>query len=204
MRTVDWSVLHALNNFMFRHDGVEDPLLFYVNASEALFIATLAVLFLAARGAAHAAWRRASVAAVLSAGLGLAVGKVISELVDRARPFVADPGGVHLFSGHAADAGFPSDHATAAFAIAVAILLRKRGWGIAALVAATVLSIGRVALGVHYPSDVLAGAALGSAAALVLWAPPLRSRIDWLADAAGARWDRLVERGADSLASLRQ
>src|SRR3954468_8265071 len=187
---------------MFRHDGVEDPLLFYVNVSEALFVATLAILFLAARGVAHAAWRRASMAAVLSAGLGLVVGKVISELVDRARPFVADPHGVHLFSGHAADAGFPSDHATAAFAIAVAILLRKRGWGIVALVAAAVLSIGRVALGVHYPSDVLAGAALGSAAALVLWAPPLRGRIDWIADAIGARWDRLVDRGA-SLGGLR-
>jgi len=201
---VDWSVLHALNNFMFRHDGVEDPLLFYVNASEALFVATLALVFLAAHGARFAAWRRASLAAVLSAGLGLAAAKGISELVDRARPFVADPHGVHLFSGHAADPGFPSDHATAAFAIAVAILLRKRGWGIAALVAATVLAIGRVALGVHYPSDVLAGAAVGSAAALVLWAPPLRSRIDWLADAVGARWDRLLERGADGLASLRQ
>lgn len=204
MRSVDWSVLHALNNFMYQHDGVEDPLLFYVNASEALFVATLAVVFLAARGAAHAAWRRASVAAVLSAGLGLAVGKVISELVDRARPFVADPHGVHLFSGHAADPGFPSDHATAAFAIAVAILLRKRAWGMVALALAAVLSIGRVALGVHYPSDVLAGAALGSAAALALWAPPLRSRIDRLADAVGSRWDRLLERGADSLASLRQ
>ena len=138
---MDWSVLHALNNFMYQHDGVEDPLLFYVNASEALFIATLAIIFLAARGTANAAWRRASLAAVLSAGLGLAVGKVISELVDRARPFVADPHGVHLFTAHAADPGFPSDHATAAFAIAVAILLRKRGWGIVALVAATVRSI---------------------------------------------------------------
>jgi undecaprenyl-diphosphatase len=194
---VDWSVLHALNNFMYQHDAVEDPLLFYVNASEALFVATLAIVFLAARGAAHAAWRRASLAAVLSAGLGLAVGKLISELVDRARPFVADPHGVHLFTAHAADPGFPSDHATAAFAIAAAIFLRKRGWGIAALVAAAVLSIGRVALGVHYPSDVLAGAALGSAAALALWTPPLRSQIDRLADWIGARWDRLVERGAD-------
>jgi len=204
VRTVDWSVLHALNNFMYQHDGVEDPLLFYVNASEALFVATLAVVFLAARGAAHAAWRRASVAAVLSAGLGLAVGKVISELVDRARPFVADPHGVHLFSSHAADPGFPSDHATAAFAIAVAILLRKRGWGIAALVLATVLSVGRVALGVHYPSDVLAGAALGAAAALALWTPPLRIRIDRLADWLGGYWDRVVDRGAEGLASLRQ
>jgi undecaprenyl-diphosphatase len=201
---VDWSVLHALNNFMYQHDGVEDPLLFYVNASEALFIATLGVVFLAARGAAHAAWRRASLAAVLSAGLGLAVGKAISELVDRARPFVADPHGIHLFAAHAADPGFPSDHATAAFAIAIAILLRKRGWGIAALIAAAVLSVGRVALGVHYPSDVIAGAALGSAAALVLWTPPLRSRIDRLADWIGGYWDRLLERGADSLATLRR
>jgi len=193
---VDWSVLHALNDFMYRHDAVEDPLLFYVNASEALFVATLALVFLAARGARFAAWRRASLAAVLSAGLGLAVGKVLSELVDRTRPFVADPHGVHLFTAHAADPGFPSDHATAAFAIAAAIFLRKRGWGIAALVAATVLSTGRVALGVHYPSDVLAGAALGSAAALVLWAPPLRTRTDRLADVVGSRWDRSVARVA--------
>lgn len=188
---------------MFHHDGVEDPLLFYVNASEALFVATLAIVFLAARGR-FADWRRACLAAVFSAGLGLAVGKVISELVDRARPFVADPHGVHLFASHAADPGFPSDHATAAFAIAVAICLRKRAWGIFALVAATVLSIGRVALGVHYPSDVLAGAALGSAAALVLWSPPLRTRIDRLADWIGGHWDRVLERGASSLATLRR
>lgn len=200
---MDWSVLHSLNNFMFHHDGVEDPLLFYVNASEALFVATLAIVFLAARGR-FADWRRACLAAVLGAGLGLAAGKVISELVDRARPFVADPHGVHLFASHAADPGFPSDHATAAFAIAVAIVLRKRAWGIFALVAATVLSIGRVALGVHYPSDVLAGAALGSAAALVLWAPPLRARIDRLADWIGGYWDRALEWGVSSLATLRR
>lgn len=204
MPAVDWSLLHALNDFLFQHDAVEDPLLFYVNLSEALFAATLVIVFLAARGSRFADWRRAALAAMLSAGLGLTVGKVISELVDRARPFVADPHGVHLFASHSADPGFPSDHATAAFAIAVAILLRKQGWGVAALVAATVLSIGRVALGVHYPSDVLGGAALGSAAALALWAPPLRSRVDRLADWIGGYWDRALERGAESLATLRR
>ncbi len=192
-------MLHALNNFLFRHDAVEDPLLFYVNVSEALFIATLAIICLAARGPRLASWRRAAVAAGLSAGLGLAVGKVISQLVDRARPFVADPGGVHLFSSHVADAGFPSDHATAAFAIAVAIVLRKRKWGIVALVAAAVLSVGRVAIGVHYPSDVLGGAALGTAAALVLWVAPVRARVDALADWAGGHWDRALDWGAGRL-----
>lgn len=193
---MDWSILHALNDFLYRHDGVEDPLLFYVNASEALFIATLAVIFLAASGTRHLAWRRAAVAAALSAGLALAVGKAISELVDRARPFVVDSGGVHLFSGHAADPGFPSDHATASFAIAMAIFLRHRRWGVVALLAAAVLSVGRVAIGVHYPSDVLAGALLGIAAALVLWAPPLRSRIDAISDWLGGYWDRALAWGA--------
>lgn len=189
---MDWSLLHTLNDYLFRHDAVEDPLLFYVNASEALFISMLAIVCLFGR----ASWRRAAVAAGLSAALGLAVGKLISELVDRARPFVADPGGVHLFSHHAADAGFPSDHATAAFAIATAIFLRNRRWGMVALSAAAVLSVGRVALGVHYPSDVLAGAALGAAAALVLWAAPIRARVDAIADFFGRSWDRALDWGA--------
>lgn len=194
---MDWSILHALNDFLYRHDGVEDPLLFYVNVSEALFIATLAVVFLAAGGARNLAWRRASVAAVLSAGLALGIGKVISELVDRARPFVVDSGGVHLFTAHAADPSFPSDHATASVAIAMAIFLRHRRWGVVALIAAALLSVGRVALGVHFPSDVLAGAALGSAAALTLWVPPLRSRIDALSDRLGSYWDRVLGWGAE-------
>ncbi len=196
---MDWSLLHALNDFLFRHDAVEDPMLFYVNASEALFAATLAVVFLAARGERHAGWRRAAVAAVLSAALALALGQAISDVVDRVRPFVAEPHQVHLFAAHAADAGFPSDHATASFAIAIAIFLRKRRWGAFAILAAAILSVGRVAVGYHFPSDVLAGAALGSAAALLLWAPPLRRRVDALADLSGRPWDRLVSWGAGRL-----
>ncbi len=182
---LEWSVLHTLNNFLYHHDGVEDPLLVYINASEALFVATLVLVFLFANGERLRAWRRAALAAVLSAGVALVIAKVISELVDRARPFVVDPHGVHLFSGHAADPGFPSDHATGAFAVAMAIYLRSRLWGTVALVAAAVLSVGRVAIGVHFPSDVLAGAVLGCGVALILFVQPLRTRIDRLADLVG-------------------
>lgn len=200
---MEWSILHTLNDFLFHHDAVEDPLVAYINASEALFAATLVVVFLLAHGARLASWRRAAVAAALSAGLALAIGKVISELVDRARPFVAEPHQVQLFSAHAADAGFPSDHATAAFAIATAIVLRKRGWGFAMLVLAALLSVGRVAIGVHYPSDVLAGAALGALAAGALYLPPARRRIDALSDLLGGALDRLVDRGRDLVAPSR-
>jgi undecaprenyl-diphosphatase len=198
---MEWSILHTLNDFLYRHDGFEDALLFYINISEALFVATLVIVFAFANGVRLRAWRRASVAALLSAGLALAVGKVISELVDRARPFVADPNGVHLFSNHAADPGFPSDHATGAFAVAMAIWLRNRRLGTVALVAAAVLSVGRVAIGVHYPSDVVAGAALGCAAALLLFARPIRERIDRLSDTVGGRLEHGMRRARAVLPS---
>ena len=115
---MDWTLLHALNDFLFRHDQVEDPLLFYVNASEALFIVTLAVVFLLAHGRRHLDWRRATVAAVLSAGLGLAVAKLLSELVDSGPPVRRGPPGGPPVLGPCRRPRLPSDHATAAFAIA--------------------------------------------------------------------------------------
>jgi undecaprenyl-diphosphatase len=193
--SVEWSILHTLNDFLFHHDSVEDPLLLYINASEALFVAVLVLVFLFANGERLRSWRRAALAAVLSAGVALAIAKVLSEIVDRARPFVVDPHGVHLFSGHAADPGFPSDHATGAFAVAMAIYLRNRLWGSLALVAAAVLAIGRVAIGVHFPSDVLAGAVLGCGVASVLYIRPLRTRIDRLSDLFGRWIESVLRRG---------
>ena len=63
----------------------------------------------------------------------------------------------------------PSGHASAAFAAAVAVgLVHPRlRWPLVAL--ASLIAISRVWLGVHYLSDVLAGAALGAAVALLLW-----------------------------------
>jgi undecaprenyl-diphosphatase len=191
---VDNAILHALNGFFFHHDAVEDTVLAYVNAAEVLFLGTLLVAFSLVRGPARRGARRAVVAAGLSAGLALFLAHFIALAVNRPRPFVADPSGVHVFTRHAADPGFPSDHATAAFAIAVAILLRDRRWGLVALAFACVLAVGRVALGVHYPSDVLAGAALGAICALALYAAPVRRLLNRLADFAGRLLDGALAR----------
>jgi undecaprenyl-diphosphatase len=162
---MDHGLVVNLNHFLLRHDGVEDPLSVYEHVGELLFAGGLVLAFL------FASARRAAVAAGLSAGVALVLAQVISRIVDRPRPFVADPAHVHLFGTHAMDAGFPSDHATAAFAIGTAIFLRHRRAGLLVLVAAAVLAAGRVAIGVHYPSDVLAGGLLGAAVAVALWAP---------------------------------
>src|ERR671932_2906886 len=189
---MDASTVHALNAFLVHHDAIEDPLVAYVGAAEILFLVLLAALFALARGFQRHRARRGAVAAGFSAVVALAIGNVLSALVHRPRPFVADPSSVHLFARHAADAGFPSDHATASFTIAVAILLRSRRWGYVTLAMAIVLSVGRVAMGFHYPSDVLAGAALGSATAIALYVPPVRAPLHALADRVGSIWEGAV------------
>jgi len=176
----DYHVFRWANDLAARHDGFEDPLRAYVQASEVLFALAVVALIVFATPRI----RRAAVAAVLSAGLALLVAHFVAAAVDRARPFVDHPH-AHLFLAHSADPGFPSDHATGAFAIAFALVLRDRICGIVTLALALILSFGRVALGVHYPSDVFAGALLGLAAASVLWIPPLRERVDRLGDALG-------------------
>jgi undecaprenyl-diphosphatase len=181
---MDTALLHVLNGFATRHDGFEDAVTVYEGLAQVLFVALLGGLLLAG----GRRLRRAAVAGGVAAAVALACAQVISRLVDRPRPFVADPSAVHLFAAHAADAGFPSDHATGAFAIAVALLLRDRRWGAGALILAAALAVGRVAIGVHYPTDVIAGAVLGTAVALALHVPGARGRNDRLADRIGALW----------------
>jgi undecaprenyl-diphosphatase len=183
---MDTSLMNTLNDFMFKHDAVEDPLLTYERISQILFVGILVALFFFARRDRRVDARRAAVAAGAATVFALVVGQLISRIVDRPRPFVAHPGSVHLFAPHVADAGFPSDHATAAFAIAVAIMLRDRRWGGVVVGLAVLIAVGRVAMGVHYPSDVLAGALLGSLSALLFWWTPIRNLTDRVADWIGS------------------
>lgn len=172
------------------HDWFEDVLRFFALDTQFLFAALLAGLFLARGRLRSVAARRAVAAAGFSALLALAAAQVISHLWERPRPYVAHAADAHLFIPASHDPSFPSDHATAAFALAVALLLRHRRAGVVAVALAVLVSVARVAVGTHYPGDVVAGAALGALAALVLWHPLIRRPIDQLADFVGGIYDR--------------
>lgn len=93
---------------------------------------------------------------------------LISLVYFRARPFVALTDVHQLIFKETAEKSFPSDHAALAFAIAIAVLLAHRKWGIAFFVVALFVGVGRVFVGVHYPADVLFGAIVGGLWALLL------------------------------------
>ncbi|MCW2958383.1 MAG: phosphatase family protein [Solirubrobacterales bacterium] len=170
---MDYRIAHALDRFALHHDGFEDVLRAYVGASQYLFFALVVGLVAAAIVRGEVLTRSPGVLAGCSAALALAIAKVISILVDRPRPFVAHHS-IHDFLAHAPDAGMPSDHATAAFAIGTALLLSWRRIGVVVLLAAAVLAIGRVFLGVHYLSDVAVGAVLGAGTAVLVSASAQR------------------------------
>jgi undecaprenyl-diphosphatase len=189
---IDFTLFKALNDFAAAHDGlVEDPLRFFALNAQYAFAALMAVLFVVTGKWRSVNGRHGVVAAGFSALLALGVAHIITELWARPRPYVAHPG-VHLFIAPSADPSFPSDHATAAFAIAVALFLRHREAGWIALAMATVLAIARVAVGTHYPGDVAAGALIGATAALVFWHPSVRIPMHRLAESAGRTYEGLL------------
>jgi membrane-associated phospholipid phosphatase len=81
----------------------------------------------------------------------------VKLLVRRPRPVLE---GLPPLGGAPSSLSFPSAHATSAFAVATA-MTRVDPLGALAFALAFALALGRPYLGMHYPSDVLAGALLG-------------------------------------------
>lgn len=95
----------------------------------------------------------------------VAVNLVLKPLVGRTRPYeVID--GLTLLVGAHADFSFPSGHSANSFACAWALFrcLPKK-WRAWPIVPASLIALSRLVVGVHYPTDVLAGIAIGIAAA---------------------------------------
>lgn len=111
-----------------------------------------------------AAWRRALAGVAGAYGLNTAVKLAIK----RRRPQLD---GLPALAGTPTGLSFPSSHAATSFAGALAYA--RLGVPRAPLYALALgLSLSRVYLGVHYPSDVIAGGVLGSAVAAVAFPRP--------------------------------
>ncbi|MFB8247426.1 phosphatase PAP2 family protein [Streptomyces sp. NPDC055952] len=105
--------------------------------------------------------------APLAAGVAVLVNVPIRGFVERPRPFL-DHQGLDVLVQGKTDYSFVSDHATIVMALAVALFVADRRFGLVGLVLALFGGFIRVYMGVHYPTDVVGGFALGTAVALLL------------------------------------
>ncbi|MDQ0584399.1 membrane-associated phospholipid phosphatase [Streptomyces rishiriensis] len=113
--------------------------------------------------------RRAAVRGLASLGLAsLTINTVGKPSVRRSRPALdAVPLGRRL-KRQPITTSFPSGHSASAAAFAAGVALESPTWGAVVAPVAFSVAMSRVYTGVHFPSDVLAGAALGVGAAFAV------------------------------------
>jgi undecaprenyl-diphosphatase len=186
---MDYPLYHAVNELVVDYSWIGRAFNLVESWSVPLLVAATFGLWLFARPGSSRKWKLACASALASSGIALLINQLIARMWDRARPFVAHPG-VHVWGTRSHDPSFPSDHASAAFGIAFAVFLFDRLVGSIFLTAACAIGVGRVFIGAHYPSDVVAGCLVGLASALLV-VRVLRPLIE--------RIVRLVERLTDPL-----
>ncbi|RFM30149.1 phosphatase PAP2 family protein [Deminuibacter soli] len=101
----------------------------------------------------------------------VAISSIVTELAKRAasrnRPSFTYKGIIHAYSPGNDDKSMPSGHTSLAFSLATSVTLEFKKWYIAvpAYVWAGSVAYSRMYLGAHYPSDVFAGAVVGTGTA---------------------------------------
>lgn len=113
--------------------------------------------------------RRAGIIALASIVITFCICNLwLKNAVARVRPYEVI-NGLTILIGEEDTWSFPSGHAASSFAASIAILRCAKKWlGIPCVCIAALIAFSRLYVGVHYPTDVIGGIAIGMIVALVL------------------------------------
>jgi membrane-associated phospholipid phosphatase len=165
----DLRLLTEINDFARATPWLHAPML--ILSTYALVV--YAVLWVGTWWVARRQGSPRTLAAVVWAPIGLLAASVVSAPIGAAvgetRPCRTLPT-IEVIGKCGKSSSFPSDHAVAAGAVIVGLLLVTRGllaW--IGVIAALLIAFSRLYLGVHYPHDTLAGLLLGAGVSLAGW-----------------------------------
>ena len=92
---------------------------------------------------------------------------ILKNVIARTRPYEAVER-LNRIIGAQSDYSFPSGHSGASFAVAVVMFMEMpKKYGVPALIVAVLIAFSRLYVGVHYPSDVIAGVLTGTIYAVI-------------------------------------
>jgi len=157
LRRINLDRPRALDQAFIRLDQLNEP----------LCVALPAGLFIAGWIRRDSATEYRALEAIAALGLSSAITLSLKYIIRRPRPFVTYPEIQHLVA--VSSPSFPSGDATISFALATSLSLSYPRWWVIVPASLWAASVGysRMDLGVHYPSDVLAGAITGAGSALI-------------------------------------
>lgn len=113
----------------------------------------------------HPVWSNRSLFLFAAVAVSGILADIVKVIAGRHRPselFEHGTYGFDFFHIDRAMTSFPSGHTTTAFALAIALTYLWPKFSTVAWIAAITIGISRIAIGAHYPSDVLAGALTGT------------------------------------------
>lgn len=157
MSALDYSVFQALNS-LAASKSLAWIFIFFAVYLYYLQVGTLIIYWFQAKDLIRArkAALMAAIAFIISRGILTTLFRIIWT---RDRPFISHT--VQQIIEKNNEGSFPSGHASAMFAIAMAIYMYDKKLGALFFVLAALTGVSRVIVGVHYPSDIIAGALLG-------------------------------------------
>ncbi len=158
---LDYALFRLINGLVGKNALLDSSMQAFCNDHFIPFTLGFLVLVMALKGRNRAEDRENLAAVVrvfLTVALSAALMQLVITLVHRPRPFVDHP--VNLLFYKPVDWSFPSNPATATFSFFFSAWLSDRRFSWYFLPPAFLMSFARVFCGVHYPGDVVAGAAL--------------------------------------------
>ncbi len=157
----DVSILLAIQNIKCAFLDVMMAFFSYAGEKGAVWIALSLILL------AFKKTRTVGIAVLCAMAIGLLLGEFgIKIIVCRPRPFVTFPE-LPMNIGKPSGYSFPSGHTASSFAAATVIAIRCKKFAVPALLLAALIGFSRLYNCVHYPTDVICGALLGVAIAVI-------------------------------------
>ena len=175
---MDYRFFHAVDEFSFDYKWLAHATYAFETFGVVMYGAAVVLLWLLTAPGSERRWKIAALCGGVSALISLGINQIIGDFIwHRPRPYESHAGVYHLTQSH--DPSFPSDHASAAFGIAFGIYFIDKRVGRIFLVAATLIAAGRVVVGAHYLTDVLASLVISAivAALVARFGKPLLLRL---------------------------
>ena len=156
INSIDIATMEFVQNNL--HNPIMDKVMIFITSlGDAGFIWILIALGLLI----NKKYRKVGITLLVALVLGVILGNgILKNIIERSRPFI-NMEGINLLIKAPTSYSFPSGHTTSSFAAALVLSMNFKNKTVYIFILAALIAFSRVYLGVHFPTDIIAGIILG-------------------------------------------